>query len=73
MKIVGNVEVQGYTRVEDLDEGDVFCFCDDNTVYMKASQGYMIDLANGDINEYAYEEYYTNKPVRTLKAHLIIE
>lgn len=72
MKIVGNVEVQGYTRVEDLDEGDVFCFCDDDTVYMKAFQGYMIDLANGDIDEYGYEEY-RDRPVRILKAHLVIE
>ena len=72
MKIVGKVEVQGYTRVEDLDEGEVFCFCDDNEVYMKASRGYMISLENGYLIDYE-EEGYENRPVRTLKAHLVIE
>lgn len=71
MKIVGNIEVQGYTRVEDLDEGEVFCFCDDNEAYIKTSRGCMVNLENGDIID--YEEGYEDKPVRILKAHLVIE
>ena len=71
MKIVGNVEVQGYLRVEDLDGGEVFCFCDDNEAYMKTSQGYIVSLRNGDIIDYECEDY--NRPVRILKAHLVIE
>lgn len=70
MKIVGNVEVQGYTRVEDLNDGEVFCFCDDSKVYMKAPLRYMVNLENGVIIDY---EGYEDKPVRTLKAHLVIE
>lgn len=72
MKIVGKVEVQGYTRVEDLDEGDVFCFCDDNEVYMKTSEDYIVSLENGKLTDYEEYDYY-NRPVRTLKTHLVIE
>ena len=71
MKIVGKVEVQGYTRVEDLDDGDVFCFCDDNEVYIKTPRGYIVNLRNGYIID--YEDDYENRPVRILKAHLVIE
>lgn len=72
MKIVGNVEVQGYLRVEDLDEGDVFCFCDDNEVYMKTSEGYIVSLEDGKLTgDDEYDCY--NRPVRILKAHLVIE
>lgn len=73
MKIVGKVEVQGYTRVEDLDEGDVFCFCDDDTVYMKADDAInIISLENGLIIDYV-DYGWENRPVRILKAHLVIE
>ena len=71
MKIVGKVEVQGYLRIEDLDEGDVFCFCDDNEAYIKASRGYILNLRNGYLID--YEDGYEDRPVRTLKAHLVIE
>lgn len=72
MKIVGNVEVQGYLRIEDLDIGEVFCFCDNNEVYMNTSQGFIVNLSNGDLIDYECDDY-ANRPVRILKAHLVIE
>ena len=34
MEIVGKIEVKGFLRCEDLEDGEVFAFLDDSEPYM---------------------------------------
>lgn len=76
MKINGKVEVQGFTRIEDLDDGTVFTFCDSTQIFMK---GFLsacdsilaIDLATGDVFD-VLDKKWEDRPVRTLNVELFI-
>lgn len=77
MEIIGKVETEGYLRVIDLQNGEVFVFLDDNRPLMKVSDGYAdgyVDLEEGD---FVYADNESNddydRPVRRLKAKLIVE
>ena len=73
MEIVGKIEVKGFLRCEDLDDGEVFTFLDDSEPYMLCSTNYerfLINLNTGDMEETAD---FSERPVRRLKAKLIIE
>ena len=51
MEIIGNVKVKGFLRCEDLEDGEVFTFLDDNSPYMLCSDSwdrYVINLETGD-------------------------
>lgn len=74
MEIIGKVDVKGFLRCEDLDNGEVFTFLDDNRPYMLCDYNYdicIVDLGSGAI-EGAIEDF-SERPVRRLKAKLIIE
>ena len=51
MKIVGEIKVKGFMRVEDLNEGDVFIFLDECDLYMMGrdeyDDTYVINLKTG--------------------------
>ena len=75
MQINGNIDVQGFTRVEDLECGAVFAFCDDSKIFMKGSNdcGYdmAIRLEDGEVYDVA-DEGWVDRPVRPIKAVLTI-
>ena len=74
MEIIGNVDIKGFLRCEDLECGEVFTFLDDNRPYMLCADSYdtyIVDLDTGDIKGVIYD--FSKRPVRRLKAKLIIE
>ena len=74
MEIIGKIEVKGFLRCRDLDDGDVFTFLDSYVPYMVASNEYdtyIINLRDGYIEE--PDGIIAESPVRRLKAKLIIE
>lgn len=75
MKINGKVEIQGFTRIEDLDAGTVFTFCDDAEIFMKGfdecDNMLAIALATGDVFD-VFGKEWEDRPVKTLKAELFI-
>lgn len=73
MKIVGNVEIKGYMTIADLDVGDVFAFLDDDSPMMYGgndSDEFIIDLETGNVIE---TDYDNNRPIRKIKASLVVE
>ena len=78
MEINGIVEVQGFTRIEDLEDGTTFAFCDSNELFMKGSSSatdtllYAISLEDGTV--YDIEDMdWENRPVRQIKTVLTIK
>ena len=74
MEIIGKVEVKGFLRCEDLEDGEVFTFLDDNKPFILCSddyERYIVDLDTGDIKGVIYD--FSKRPVRRLKANLSIE
>ena len=75
MEIIGKIDIKGFLRCEDLDIGEVFTFLDDNRPCMLCAdddyEKYIIDLNTGDIEGVTYD--FSERPVRRLKAKLIIE
>ena len=74
MEIIGKIEVKGFLRCEDLEDGEVFTFLDDNSPYMLCSDSwdtYVINLETGDVGGYISD--LSERPVRRLKAKLVIE
>lgn len=74
MEIIGNVDIKGFLRCEDLDRGEVFTFLDDNEPCMLCQDSYdtyIVDLATGLIEGTIQD--FSERPVRRLKAKLIIE
>ena len=74
MEIIGNVAIKGFLRCEDLECGEVFTFLDDNRPCMLCADNYdryIVDLDTGDIEGIISD--FSEKPVRKLKAKLVIE
>ena len=74
MEIIGKIKVKGFLRCEDLENGEVFTFLDDNSPYILCSDGwdkYVVNLETGDVGGYISD--LSDRPVRRLKAKLIIE
>ena len=74
MEIIGKVNIKGFLRCEDLECGEVFTFLDDNRPCMLCADNYdtyIVDLDTGDIE--GTIEDFSEKPVRRLKAKLVIE
>ena len=74
MEIIGNVDIKGFLRCEDLERGEVFTFLDDNQPCMLCVDSYdtyIVDLATGLIEGTMQD--FSERPVRRLKAKLVIE
>ena len=74
MKIIGKIETKGFLRCEDLDDGEVFTFLDDNRPCMLCADNYdiyIVDLDSGAIEGVIGD--FPERPIRRLKAKLIIE
>lgn len=75
MEIKGNIEIQGFTRICDLDDGAVFVFCDENEPMLKGygdnGNTYAICLSDGEVFD-VYEEILYDRPVRQIKAVLTV-
>ena len=74
MEIIGNVDIKGFLRCEDLECGEVFTFLDDNRPYMLCADNYdtyIVDLDTGDIEGVMQD--FSERPVRRLKVKLVIE
>lgn len=75
MEIVGKIEAKGFLKVTDLEDGDVFTFLDNNEPLMFTSGNcydFIINLKTGELIE-DDDIIYSGKPVRRLKAKLVIE
>lgn len=75
MEIIGKIEVKGFLKVTDLDDGDVFTFLDNNEPLMFTRGNcydFIINLKTGELIE-DDDIVYSDKPVRRLKAKLVIE
>ena len=74
MEIIGNINIKGFLRCEDLECGEVFTFLDNNKICMLCPDSYdtyIVNLATGDIE--GTMEDFSERPVRRLKAKLVIE
>ena len=75
MEIKGNVEIQGFTRICDLEQGIVFVFCDDNEPMLVGCDykgtTYAIRLSDGEVYG-VYEEGWKDRLVRQIKAVLTV-
>ena len=74
MEIIGKIEIKGFLRCEDLEDGEVFTFLDDAEPYMICSDNWdrhIINLNTGDIEGVIYDFFFIF--IRRLKAKLIIE
>ena len=74
MEIIGKIEVKGFLRCEDLDDGEVFTFLDDVEPYILCSDNYdrfVVNLDTGNIEGSISD--FLDRPIRRLKAKLIIE
>lgn len=75
MQINGNIDVQGFTRITDLEYGGIFAFCDDSEILMKGSDALGYDMAVRLEDGAVYnveEEGWVNRLVRQIKAVLTI-
>jgi hypothetical protein len=77
MKINGKIEVKGFTRVEDLDAGDVFIFLDESNPYIVGvdkdnGDTYVINLRDGTMTEIIVSGWF-DRPVEKLNAELVIK
>ena len=73
MEIIGKIEIKGFLTCNDLEDGEVFTFLDDSDPYMICSndyEDYIINLNTGFIEDV---ENLSERPIRKLKAKLIIE
>ena len=74
MEIIGKVNIKGFLRCEDLECGEVFTFLDDNRPCMLCADNYdtyIVNLDDGDIE--GTMEDFSERPIRKLKAKLVIE
>ena len=74
MEIIGNIEIKGFLSCDDLCDGEIFAFLDDNSPCMICSNAYntlIINLETGDIE--GDIDDFADRPIRRLKAKLIIE
>ena len=74
MEIVGKIEFKGFLSCRDLDDGEVFTFLDDSRPFILCSddyERYIVDLDTGNIEGVIYN--FSDRPVRRLKAKLLIE
>ena len=74
MEIIGKIEVKGFLSCRDLEDGEVFTFLDDREPFMLCSddyETYIINLDTGNIEGVIYD--FSERPVRRLKAKLVIE
>ena len=70
MEIQGNIEVQEYTRIYDLEDGTVFVFCDENEPTLKGNHSYytsiaVIRLSDGEVFDIGGENW-CDRPVRQI-------
>lgn len=77
MEINGTVEIQGFTRICDLEDGTTFAFCDSNKLFIKGSASstyllYAIDLEDGTVYDTEHMDW-EDRPVRQIKTVLTIK
>ena len=77
MKINEEIKVKGFTRIEDLDNGDVFIFLDKSDPYIvgideNSDDTYAINLRNGIVTE-VYESNWGDRPIEILNVELVIK
>ena len=75
MEIIGKIDINGFLRVEDLENGEVFAYLDDNEPFMFIrgdSCDYIINLKTNEITE-DEDIIFSERPIRRIKAKLIIE
>ena len=73
MEIIGKIEIKGFLTCKDLEDGEVFTFLDDSELYIFCSNDYnscIVNLNTGFIED---TEDFSERPIRKLKAKLIIE
>ena len=71
IKIKNKVDITGFLSVEDLKQGDLFAFLDEEEVYLMTDSDYFVRLPDGEIFD-VYGENYTDRPIKTLNAEMII-
>lgn len=70
MTVEGTIKINGFLRVEDLNEGEAFVFEDSDTVFMRAELDQFINLEDGTIsNVFDYDD----SPVRRINAKIVVE
>ena len=75
MEIIGNIEIKGFLRVEDLESGEIFAYLDDDEPFMFIcgdNCDYIINLKTNEITE-DEDIIFSDRPIRKLKAKLVIE
>jgi hypothetical protein len=75
MEIIGRIEIKGFLRVQDLEDGEVFAYLDDNKPFMYGRGEYddfIINLSTGEVTNDS-DAILSDRPIRILKAKLLIE
>ena len=70
MTVEGTIKINGFLRVEDLNEGEAFVFEDSDTVFMRAELDQFINLEDGTISN-VFD--YNDSPVRRINAKIVVE
>lgn len=79
MKIVGEIEVNGFMIIKNLDDGDVFIFLDEGNPYMVGTDEYsgdtyVINLKTGIVtNIDETEQWWADRPIEKLNAELVVK
>ena len=73
MEIIGKIEIKGFLTCKDLENGEVFTFLDDSEPYMFCSDDYDSCIINLDTGFIEGADDFSERPIRKLKAKLIIE
>ena len=73
MEVIGKIKIKGFLTYNDLENGEVFTFLDDSEPYMFCSDNYDSYIVNLNTGFIENTEGFSERPIRTLKAKLIIE
>ena len=72
LRISNKTEIKGFLRVEDLEDGQLFTFLDEDSVFMKTDfDSKFVNLETGTLYEY-YGCTNEDRPVRKLYGELKI-
>ena len=73
LEIINKGQVSGFLRVEDIEEGQLFSFLDENNVYIKTDWDCdFVNLETGELNKY-YGSPHEERPIKKIFAQLKIK
>lgn len=73
LEIINKDQVSGFLRIEDIEEGQLFSFLDEDNVYIKTDWDCdFVNLETGELNKY-YGSPHEERPIKKIFAQLKIK